>query len=102
MIVFGSFLRNPATANDIDMIVPEFTDERMYEAPVSLEPYEQIAHHQGKPIDLFFTAYESQFNLAGWFDPKNGKWLFRMAFCGRDFFVVPHRRAADPRCMKLW
>jgi len=85
-IVFGSFLRDPVAANDVDMVVPEFTDERMYKSVVTLERYENIARALGKPVDLFFSRDEG-FNLAGWFDPKIGQWEFRMAFCGRGFFA---------------
>jgi len=76
-IVFGSFLRDPVAANDVDMVVPEFTDERMYKSVVTLERYENIARALGKPVDLFFSRDEG-FNLAGWFDPKIGQWEFRM------------------------
>jgi hypothetical protein len=72
---------------DIDLIVPEFTDDRMYTHRVDLEIYEKLAEATGKPIDLFFTTHDDGFfNLAGWYRP-GGRWQFRMAFCGCDFFL---------------
>jgi hypothetical protein len=75
---------NRGEPNDIDLVVPEFTDERMYSAEVGLETYERLGSATGKPIDLFFTTDPSTFNLAGWYE--HGRWRFRQAFCGKGFF----------------
>jgi hypothetical protein len=83
-LVFGSVLKRPEP-KDIDLVVPEFTDDRMYGAEIELEPYERLANATGKPIDLFFTTQTSAFNLAGWYQP-GGPWKFRQAFCGEGFF----------------
>ena len=69
-------------------MIPEFADDRMYSAGVSLDRYEQLSRETGKPIDLFFTTYDhGRFNVAGRYNPKLRSWEFRMAFCGKDFFV---------------
>jgi hypothetical protein len=89
LYVAGSFLRDPIAAYDIDMMVPEFLDDRMYVSAVTLEPYECIARAWDKPIDLKFTSHPEDFNVMGWFDPKVGRWQFSMAFCGKYFFCGP-------------
>jgi hypothetical protein len=88
LIVFGSFLRDPTAAHDIDMVVPEFSGKQADQGlTITLECYERIARTIGKPVNLFFgTADDGWFNIAGWFDPKVGKWAFCNVFCGRDFF----------------
>ena len=86
-LVFGSILRKGINAGDIDLVIPEFADDRMYSARVSLDRYEQLSRETGKPIDLFFTTHEGRFNVAGRYDPKLQSWEFRMAFCGKDFFA---------------
>jgi hypothetical protein len=86
LIVFGSVLTRGFNAHDIDMVVPEFTDRRMYDDDIDLALYEKIAHATNKPIDLFFTAAREAFNVAGYYDPTERRWLFRMAFCGKHFF----------------
>ena len=86
LIVFGSVLTRGFNAHDIDMVVPEFTDCRKYDHDIDLTIYEKIAHTANKPIDLFFTAATETFNVAGWYNPTERRWLFRMAFCGKHFF----------------
>jgi hypothetical protein len=86
MLVGGSVLHCGCEAHDIDLVVREFTDERGDQAEVDLAVYESIAHATGKPIDLFFTAYADQHNVAGYYNPTTRRWTFRMAFCGRLFF----------------
>jgi hypothetical protein len=85
-LVFGSVTDSSRAydVGDIDLVVPEFTDEYT-ERRVSLEPYEKLAEATGKPIDLFFTTY-SDFNVTGWYEPAGGRWQFRQAFCGKNFF----------------
>jgi hypothetical protein len=87
-LVFGS-VANPwrsHTPNDIDLVVPEFNDKDLfYSATVTLGQYERLAYATGKPIDLFFSPYNDDFNLAGWYEP-GGQWQFRQAFCGKYFF----------------
>jgi hypothetical protein len=87
-LVFGSvaYLFRNHTPNDIDLVVPEFDDKDLfYSATVTLGKYERLANATGKPIDLFFSAYNDNFNLAGWYAP-GGQWQFRQAFCGKYFF----------------
>jgi hypothetical protein len=86
LIVFGSVLTRGFNAHDIDMVVPEFTGRRMYDHDIDLTIYEKIALATNKPIDLFFTAATETFNVAGWYNPTERRWLFRMAFCGKHFF----------------
>jgi hypothetical protein len=73
MIALGSFLKNPPRANDIELIVVEFTDERLYSVQVRLEPYWRIARLYGRSGDLFFGTREVDFNLA---DPATERWCF--------------------------
>jgi predicted nucleotidyltransferase len=69
-LVFGSVAEGPRKdVGDIDLVVPEFADDRMYGAQVCLERYERLAEATGKPIDLFFTAYPEDFNLAAVYTP---------------------------------
>ena len=69
-LVFGSVVEGPRkNPDDIDLVVPEFTDNRMYSAKVCLDRYERLAEATGKPIDLFFTAYPEDFNLAAVYTP---------------------------------
>ena len=85
-LVFGSVAEGPRkNVGDIDLVVPEFTDDRMYSAQVCLKRYERLAEATGKPIDLFFTTYPEDFNLAAVYAPGQG-WRFRQAFCGKGFF----------------
>jgi hypothetical protein len=100
-LVFGSVVLTTPTRppNDIDLVIPEFVEVedtpdgqpgRFYTATIDLERYEKLAAATGKPIDLFFSRFESDFNLAGWYEP-GGRWKFRQAFCGKWFFegLVP-------------
>ena len=89
-LVFGSVLKREVNAKDTDLVIPEFV-ERADGAAVSLDRYERLSHETSKPIDLFFTTYESNFNVAGWYDPQIRKWEFRMAFCGVGFFGLVKR-----------
>jgi hypothetical protein len=84
-LVFGSvaYLFRNYTPNDIDLVVPEFTDDTA--GSFELERYEKLANATGKPIDLFFTTYNGDFNVAGWYE-SGGRWQFRYAFCGKYFF----------------
>jgi hypothetical protein len=69
-LVFGSVVEGPRKdVDDIDLVVPEFTDDRLYSAQVCLERYERLAEATGKPIDLFFTTYPEDFNLAAVYVP---------------------------------
>jgi hypothetical protein len=85
-LVFGSVVEGSRKdPDDIDLVVPEFTDKRMYSARVCLERYERLAAATGKPIDLFFTTYPEDYNLAAVYAPRY-RWRFRQAFCGKGFF----------------
>jgi hypothetical protein len=70
----------------ISLVVPEFTDDRVYGAEVELARYERLAHATGKAIDLFFDTRNDDHNAAGRYEP-GGVWKFSMPFCGRDFFL---------------
>jgi hypothetical protein len=87
-LVIGS-VTNPhrvGDVGDLDLVVPEFTDNRVYTAAVSLEPYEKLAEATGKPIDLKFSTRPSELNLLGWYEP-GGRWQFSWTFCGKDWFT---------------
>jgi hypothetical protein len=72
LIAFGSVLMKGHAAHDIDLVLPEFNDDdHISEEAVSLDRYEALAHATGKPIDLFFTAEPSRFNVAGYYDPAD-------------------------------
>jgi hypothetical protein len=71
---------------DIDLVVPEFTDNRIYTAAVSLEAYEKLAEATGKPIDLKLSPHASDLNLTGGYNPEDGRWYFFHCFCGSHWF----------------
>ena len=67
---------------DIDLIWQGFWDARDGDIMANLGAYEELAAVTGKPIDLFLTAWNDQFNIAGWYDPKVGRRLLRRFFHG--------------------
>jgi hypothetical protein len=92
-LVFGSILTKGAQAHDIDLVATEFYDPTGEyfadgDGVLTLDRYEALAHRNGKRLDLFFNNEPSTFNLAAVYDPRDERpsWVFRQAFCGRDFF----------------
>ena len=79
---------------DIDLVVPECTDDRAYTTPFTLEPYERLAEATGKPIDLKFTTNSSDLNLTGLYEP-GGRWQFIWLFCGNHWFSNLHVMTFD-------
>jgi hypothetical protein len=94
-LVLGSVLTKGSLAADIDLVAAEFHDPtgRYFlddgSGRLTLQRYEELARETGKPIDLFFTAEPSTFNLSAQYDPhaECPRWEFHWAFCGKFFFL---------------
>jgi hypothetical protein len=103
LLVFGSVLTRGSAAGDIDILVAEFMDERMYEAVVDLRVYEYVAHATGKPVDVFFSRYRDDFNIAGFYDPAERErgWRITSRFCGKYFFLGASREVEVGELIEL-
>ena len=80
LLVFGSLARGAgAAARDIDLLLPEFADDRMFADTVTLAVYERLSIATGKPVDLLFTGIVGEMNVSGTYSVAEG-WRFCMLF----------------------
>jgi hypothetical protein len=87
-LVFGSLLSDQPAIKDIDLFVPEFTDERRFVSFVDLGPYERLSRAAGAPVEVFFGILRpNEPVMIGWYRPPRP---WRMCWSVFERVYFPH------------
>lgn len=81
--LFGSFLKIPETANDIDLAI---TVETVDDVLNALYTCADLGTRLGKPVDVFFNPVDDELCEGAYYDPETGKWGFTQKYAGQHFF----------------
>lgn len=81
--IFGSFLKDPETAKDIDVVITAEEPDDMFNAIMACM---NLGYRFDKPVDVFFNPASEELCGCGLFDPVSGTWKIDQRFAGQHFF----------------
>lgn len=86
LALFGSCLRDPQQAHDVDLLAVDGTDQEYRSLRQKLVRMGRIGRDESRPIDIFWDAWEGDLNWGSYYDPAKKTWVHDQRFCGKGFF----------------